>query len=206
MPQGIVKAPDTPQPPVLEPQPDSAQQTFSRLNEAAQRIAREDAVPNRRLPRASRLSPFRDISAEITRASTPLPNYARMHTGRNSQEVAIPDSYPGEENQPPQNPNAGQPGQWERLKQATPGGQGIQEASLPDFWPWFDNDVEEKESEDIWANRTDPLITRHKPNSKEAALIEQEDIRRALAEGVSTGQVPAFKTLRRKSPLRNIFI
>ncbi len=207
---GIVKAPDTPHPPVREPQPDGAQRAFSRLNEAARRIAREDAAPNRRLPRASRLSPFRDISAEITRASTPLPNCTGTLTGRNSQEPGILDSYPGEEEQSSQ--SAGQPGQWQDLGQGTLGTletlgtKEIQEASLPDFWPWLDNDAEEKEGDDIWANRTDPLITRHRPNSIEAALIEQEDIQRALAEGISTGQMPAYKAPRRKSPLRNIFI
>lgn len=47
-------------------------QTIDRLNRAAQRIA--EVEPNhRRLPRASRLSPLHDISADIRRESTPMP-------------------------------------------------------------------------------------------------------------------------------------
>src|SRR6266487_4088909 len=50
----------------------AADQTIDRLNQAAQRIA--EVEPNhRRLPRASRLSPLHDISADIRRESTPMP-------------------------------------------------------------------------------------------------------------------------------------
>ena len=192
--QRVTKAPDTPHPPVLESYADSSGQTFSLLNEAAQRIARDDsgnAAPNRRLPRPSRLAPFRDISAEIRRESTPLPKYTRQRKGTSSQEIELPDT----------KHNGHSPSSQRDSVE-----QEIQNASWPDFWPWFDGESEEKEGEDNWANRTDPLITRHRPNSVEAALIEQEDIRRALAEGIQTSQLPVRQAPRHKSPLRNIFI
>ncbi len=193
-PQRATKAPDTPHPPVLESYADSSGQAFSLLNEAARRIARDDsgnATLNRRLPRASRLAPFRDISAEIRRESTPLPKYTRQHNGTSSQEIEVPDT----------ERNGHRPS-----SQRDSAEQEIQNASWPDFWPWFEGESEEKEGEDNWANRTDPLITRHRPNSVEAALIEQEDIRRALAEGIQTSQLPVRQAPRHISPLRNIFI
>lgn len=185
--QSIVKAPDTPLPPVLEPHPDSALQAFSRLNDAARRMAHEDAMPGRRLPHASRLTPFRDISAEIRRESTPLP---KMHSNRNSRKLLDEVEQELYDEVKPEKPEQEeQPDAW------------------PDFWPWFDSEVEEKEEEDIWANRTDPLVARHRPTSFEAALIEEEDIQRALTEGISTGQMTAVRGPQgRKSPLRTIFI
>ena len=191
-PQQATKAPDTPHPPVLESYADSSGQAFFQLNEAARRIARDDSVnatPNRRLPRASRLAPFRDISAEIRRESTPLPKYPGH--GTSSQEIEVPDT----------DRNGNSPS-----SQRDSAEQEIQNASWPDFWPWFDGESEEKEGEDNWENRTDPLITRHRPNSVEAALVEQEDIRRAMAEGIQTSQLPVRQPQRHKSPLRNIFI
>jgi hypothetical protein len=207
--QSIVKAPDTPLPPVLEPPPDSALQAFSGLNEAARRLAHEDAAApaGRRLPHASRLTPFRDISAEIKRESTPLPQFVRMPSGPNSQEL------PGEAEQRTSSmwdERDTQPANAEQralAAQPEEDKQDGRDGAWPDFWPWFDNEVEEKEEEDIWANRTDPLITRRRPNSREAALIEAQDIQRAWAEGISTEPMPVQPSASRvKSPLRNIFI
>ncbi len=48
-------------------------QALDRLNEAARRIAASEP-DNQRKPKSSRLSPIRDISAEIHRHSTPLPS------------------------------------------------------------------------------------------------------------------------------------
>jgi hypothetical protein len=78
-------------------------------------------------------------------------------------------------------------------------------SDLPDYWPWLDEDTEDKES-DIWANRTDPLISRHVPTSSEAARIEEEDMRRALAERISTVQFPIPFFRRHPSRLRLTFI
>jgi len=49
------------------------EQAIHRLNDAARRIAAVDQNDKRQQPHASRLSPFRDISADIQRHSTPLP-------------------------------------------------------------------------------------------------------------------------------------
>ncbi len=121
-----------------------------KLNEAAQRIA-ELEQGNRRLPRASRLSPIRDISADIQRESTPLPRITKKL-------------------------------QDEEKEQEEDLGRRI-----PDLWPWLqpDSDADESES-DTWSNRTDPLLARQFPNSAEIARIEEEDLRRAIAEGVVT--------------------
>ena len=77
-------------------------------------------------------------------------------------------------------------------------------SALPDYWPWLD-DTEDKES-DLWANRTDPLISRHIPTSAESARIEEEDMRRALVDGISTRQFPIPFFWRHSSRLRIAFI
>src|SRR5579884_2064460 len=53
---------------------------------------------------------------------------------------------------------------------------------LPDLWPWL-QEPDENEQDD-WANFTDPLQARRFPDSTEIARIEEEDVRRAIAEGV----------------------
>ena len=76
---------------------------------------------------------------------------------------------------------------------------------MPDLWPWLDSEVEEKENEDSWANATDPLISRHVPNSMDSARIEEEDIKRAQAEGVPTNHNLPHVRPRRVSSLRIVF-
>src|SRR6266516_5117484 len=78
-------------------------------------------------------------------------------------------------------------------------------SALPDYWPWLDEDTEDKES-DIWANRTDPLISRRIPTSAESVSIEEEDMRRAMADGISTVQFPIPFIRRHSSRLRIAFI
>ncbi len=53
---------------------DRIDNTLNRLSDAARHIAAEDGSHGQRTPRASRLSPLRDISADIRRDSTPLPH------------------------------------------------------------------------------------------------------------------------------------
>ncbi len=77
---------------------------------------------------------------------------------------------------------------------------------VPDYWPWFDDDDEDEKENDIWANRTDPLISRHIPTSAESAKIEEEDIRRAQAEGISTRQFPIPFFKRHSSRMRIAFV
>ena len=170
-------APITPHPPTLDSfaYQDSAEQTMSRLSEAAQFIS-EVEPSNRRLPRASRLAPIRDISADIRRESTPLPKFSKMPANTGASEKV----------------NASGP-------------LPVARGDMPDFWPWLDNEVEEKENEDTWANSTDPLISRHIPNSVESARIEEEDIKRALAEGIPTSHNLRLIRPRRASSLRIVF-
>ena len=78
-------------------------------------------------------------------------------------------------------------------------------SALPDYWPWLDDDTDEKEN-DIWANRTDPLISRRVPTSSESARIEEEDMRRALADRISTREFPVPFMRRHSSHLRIAFI
>lgn len=188
--QSVVQTPITPHPPVLESYPDSAAKAMSRLNEAAQRIAEVEPSHNRRLRRASRLAPFRDISSEITRASTPLPKYTTPPGGRVSESLETPFD---EQNRQAQIP-------------LSEDGMAGRAASWPDLWPWFDNEDEGKDGEDTWAGRTDPLITRHKPNSTEAARIEEEDILRAQSEGIPTSQHPVGIAFAKKRTLRMVFV
>lgn len=168
------------------PYPDSVEQAILRLSEAAQLIA-EAEPSNRRLPRASRLAPMRDISADIRRESTPLPKFAKLRgdTGT-SERVGASGPSTGEQN------NAPEPDRFE-------------DSEMPDLWPWLDNEIEEKENEDSWANSTDPLISRHVPNSVEAARIEEEDIKRALAEGLPTRHNLRLVKSRRPFSLRIAF-
>lgn len=72
---------------------------------------------------------------------------------------------------------------------------------MPDLWPWHDADIDENDS---WANRTDPLLSRRIPNTTEAARIEEEDMRRAIAEGLMVPSV--IKVRPRTNRIRVAFI
>lgn len=78
---------------------------------------------------------------------------------------------------------------------------------MPDLWPWLhDTDQDENENEnDNWANRTDPLMARQFPNSAEIARIEEEDMRRALAEGVVTMPLLPSRKKQRTRHIRTAF-
>ena len=66
------RGPQTPPPSVHGTYVDIVDNAIHRLNDAARRIAAVEHSEKRQ-PRASRLSPLRDISADIQRQSTPLP-------------------------------------------------------------------------------------------------------------------------------------
>ena len=155
---------------------------MSRLSEAAQFIS-EVEPSNRRLPRASRLAPIRDISADIRRESTPLPKFSKMRNSTGAPEKVSASGPPSAAQEDADN-----------------------NGELPDLWPWLDSEVEERENEDTWANSTDPLISRHIPNSIEAARVEEEDIRRALAEGMPTSHNLRLVRQRRAFSLRIAFV
>jgi hypothetical protein len=144
-----VRASDVSAPSSYSVQTNRVEQALHRLSDAARRLAATEP-DNQRKPKSSRLSPIRDISADIQRHSTPLP---AMHEHK---LFSIDDE------------------------------QNDDLSNLPDLWPWLnDGDSDEIEAES-WSNRTDPLISRRFPDSNEAALIEQEDMRRAAAEGLPT--------------------
>ncbi|MGI9059740.1 MAG: BACON domain-containing protein [Ktedonobacteraceae bacterium] len=143
--------PQTPQPlapslPDYAPKGNVVDHAVHRLNEAAQRIAQVEQG-NHRQPHVPRLSPLRDISADIQRQSTPLPQVAQA-----------PEEVQGED--------LGR--------------------RMPDFWPWLQDAESEESEKDHWSGRTDPLMGRHFPNSAEVARIEEEDLQRAMAEGLVT--------------------
>ena len=194
----VLKTPVTPHPPNLITHQDVTEQAITRLSEAAQRISEVAAQPSRRLPRASRLAPFRDISADIRRESTPLPKFSKMRYKTDAHEKADAqesDSSASREAQQAGKPDSSQ--HESRIRE--------NDAALPDLWPWLDADAEEQEHEDTWANSTDPLISRHIPNSAESARIEEEDIRRARAEGIQTDHLLARVRRRRTSRARIAF-
>lgn len=131
-------------------QTNRVEQVLHRLSDAARHLAAAEP-DNQRKPKISRLSPIRDISADIQRQSTPLP---AMHEHK---LFNIDDE---------QSDDLG--------------------GNLPDLWPWLnDGDSGEIDAES-WSNRTDPLISRRFPDSIAAARIEEEDMRRAAAEGLPT--------------------
>lgn len=170
------------------------EQAIQKLNLAAQRIAEGDQG-GRRMRRAARLTPLRDISSEIQRESTPLHSVSRSQVpGSEPTEQAGPVGLVGPVRQ------AKQDEQVEDLGQR-----------LPDLWPWL-HDSESEESEGgraIWENQTDPLLSRHFPSSAEAALIEAEDIERAIASGmVPPSSLPKPHRARRprSKRIRVIFI
>ena len=98
--QGLLRAPrgpQTPPPSVHGAYVNIVDQAIHRLNDAARRIAAVEQR-ERRQPRASRLSPLHDISADIQRQSTPLPKTFADTTNTTSKgEVSasnMPDLWP----------------------------------------------------------------------------------------------------------------
>ncbi len=177
-----------PQLPDLTAPPDLVEQAITRLNEAAHLIEQEEDQGKidrkaRHYSRVSRLAPIVDISADIRRESTPLPKIS--------------------------NTVESEPASKDDLKRQVGSGKSPAHVNsgsdLPDYWPWLDTDTEDKDG-DIWADRTDPLISRHIPTSAEAASIEEEDMRRALADGMPTAQFPVSFARRHSTRIRVAFI
>ena len=143
---------------------DMVEQAIARLNDAARRIAAVEQHKERRSPRASRLSPMHDISGEIQRQSTPMPN-----------APATPDN----------------------------NHSSFDTHQMPDLWPWIP-DTEENE-QDVWSDHTDPLIRRHFPSSRETARLEEEDVRRARAEGFRVSFLQRKRATVKAKRLRMLF-
>lgn len=76
---------------------------------------------------------------------------------------------------------------------------------MPDLWPWLQDTDQEENENDNWANRTDPLMARQFPNSVEIARIEEEDMRRAIAEGVVTMPLLPSRKKKKTRHIRMVF-
>jgi hypothetical protein len=143
----------------------STDRAVSRLSAAARWIATEESSASRLKRSARRLTPLRDISADIQRASTPHPRQKRR-----SEFDTQPDSTPG---------------------QAAESSRDEHAASI---WPWFGVAEEEEEKEgDVWADATDPFMARRRPTVDEAAPIEEADIRRVQLEEHTTLPYPTVQ-------------
>ena len=203
---------------VQTPYVNNTEQVIDRLSEAAQRIAEEERTESilHKRPHASRLAPIRDISADIRRESTPLNSVAKTTNPVPSTDLSGAPSLPVPQTRSPiiqgYTPVSGQfPSNFDAPEiQGSEQEEQSQDLSkqMPDLWPWLLEADPEDSDTDNWANRTDPLTLRHFPSSDEAARIEEEDIRRAQAEGVSTVHFTTRLTRQRarSSRLRILFL
>jgi hypothetical protein len=80
-----------------------------------------------------------------------------------------------------------------------------QASNVYERWPLPHIDEIDEDENDIWSNHTDPLIRRHFPNSAEVTRIEEEDLQRAIAEGLATAPLLARRALPRQRTLRVAF-
>lgn len=76
---------------------------------------------------------------------------------------------------------------------------------MPDLWPWLQDADQDENDNDNWANHTDPLMARHFPNSAEIARIEEEDMRRAIAEGAVTMSLLPSSKKKKTHQIRLVF-
>jgi len=168
---------DLAQPLALTAQPDLVEQAVTRLNEAAHLIEQEDQSKNDRKPRLN------------SRASR-LTKIVDISADIRRESTPLPKISSTVESN----------GNSSSLVDS--------DSTLPDYWPWLDEDSEDSEDKesDIWANRTDPLISRRIPTSAESARIEEEDIQRARVDGLPTTQFPLPFMRRHSSRLRLAFI
>ncbi len=116
---------------------------IQRLNDAARRISAAEQN-DKRQPHASRLSPYRDISSDIMRHSTPLPRAMASNAQFQPVEASASD--------------------------------------MPNYWPGMYDSGEIENSN--WENYPDPLLERRFPSVSEVTRIENEDVRRARAQGI----------------------
>jgi hypothetical protein len=148
------------------------------MNAAARWIAQEEPG-SKRLHRSSRLSPLRDISSEIQRASTPHPRTLQQQPESTANPLV--------------------------RETAATGGNEASESRLKRIWSLLSQEEEEEEDErgsDIWAETTDPLMARTRPGIGEAASIEAEDMLRAQLENHLTLPYPGMHRQPPPSPPR----
>jgi hypothetical protein len=163
------------------PVTDQGEQSLHYLNAAARRIeeVKSDSSQHLRGLRSARLSPLRDISSEIQRASTPLPSSAfatapySIMNGR--FELADVDTDASEE------------WPWD---DELDGGD-----------PDIDDGVQ-----DAWADQPDPLEIRRIPTFAEGLRVDEDDIRLALGERISMMMVAVRQRPRRYLRLLLIWV
>jgi hypothetical protein len=166
---------ELPQPPALTAQSDLVEQAVTRLNEAAHLIEQEEDQGKN------------DRKARLYSRASRLSPIVDISADIRRESTPLPKISSKVESN------------------GNPPSRVDSDSSLPDYWPWLDEDTEDKES-DIWADRTDPLISRRIPTSAESASIEEEDMRRAMADGISTAQFPIPFVWSHSSRLRIAFI
>ena len=71
-----------------------------------------------------------------------------------------------------------------------------------EIWPWFggENEDEEEKEGDLWSDAPDPLLSRTRPTSAEAARIEAADMQRVELEEHPTLLYSALRLSRRRFP------
>ncbi len=98
------------------------------------------------------------------------------------------------ENTPlPQELSAGKPTEKEEEKDLA--------NQVPDLWPWLHDMDADEAGGDVWANRTDPLLSRQFTKRIEAGPLDEEDMQQAVAAGLATRPLPT----RRKSMFSSLF-
>ncbi|BCL82772.1 carboxypeptidase regulatory-like domain-containing protein [Ktedonobacteria bacterium brp13] len=151
------------------------------MNAAARRIeeVNSDSSQHLRVLRSARLSPLRDISSDIQRASTPLPSTAFdtvPYSAMNSTlELADVDTDTSEE--------------W----------------PWDDELDGGDPDIDDG-LQDAWADQPDPLEIRQFPTFAEGRRIDEDDIRLALGERISMMMVAVRQRPRRYLRLLLIWV
>lgn len=77
--------------------------------------------------------------------------------------------------------------------------------SALEAWPW-PGDMEASDHEhEVWANRTDPLLARQIPRSGQAGAFEEDDLQRAVSEGLATRPLP-IRRARKPHTVQMVFI
>lgn len=152
------KTPHTPPPETLQVPANRMENALQRLNDAAQRIAfvEQHNKKKRRGPKASRLAPLRDISAEIQYANTPRLPPTSYSTQQLQEDQRDPKEASGDS----------LPDFWPWLDDAN----DVRSSEA---------DKSEESSNDSWANHTDPLLRRSfpLPRKTEEIFIEEQETR-----------------------------
>jgi len=89
-----------------------------------------------------------------------------------------------------------------QLPQQQPGEPTAQSAAAA--WPWLHDMEAGVHEHEVWANRTDPLLARQVPRGGQAGAFEEDDMQRAVAEGLATRPLP-IRRARKAHTIQAIF-